>query len=78
MQQSLPKSGYTQVEILSRGENLVVLWVPRQATVEALNDTSVVSAQIIIIGMVPAPLIRKVNYPAPAKLGVVASELKVR
>ena len=67
MQQLLLKAGYSPAEVLLKGKNLMGLWVQRQAAVGAFGDAFVFAALIIILGIVPALMIRNRRVSEPAK-----------
>jgi len=67
MQQLLLKAGYSPAEVLLKGKNLMGLWVQRQAAVGAFCDAFVFSALIIILGVIPALMIRNRRVSEPAK-----------
>jgi DHA2 family multidrug resistance protein len=71
MQELLLRYGYGPTEVLAKGKSLLALWVHRQATVAAFQDAFVFAALFIAIGIVPAMLIRKAQFPTRGRVGPV-------
>jgi DHA2 family multidrug resistance protein len=67
MQELLLRSGHGPAEVFAEGKSLLALWVHRQATVGAFEDAFVLAALLMVIGIVPALLIRNMRLPTMAR-----------
>jgi DHA2 family multidrug resistance protein len=65
MQELLLRYGHGPAEVLAKGKILLAQWVFRQATVASFQDAFVFLALFVIIGILPALLIRKGKFPIP-------------
>ena len=69
MQDFLLRYGYEPTEIIAKGKNLLAQWVHRQARVAAFEDAFLFAALFIAIGIIPALLIRKVQFSTQERAG---------
>jgi DHA2 family multidrug resistance protein len=65
MQELLLRYGHGPAEVLAKGKILLAQWVFRQATVASFQDAFVFLALFVIIGILPALIIRKGKFPIP-------------
>lgn len=67
MQELLFRYGYEPGAIPAKGKTLLASWVHRQATIAAFQDAFVCTAAIVLLGIVPALLVRRVKTAGRGK-----------
>jgi DHA2 family multidrug resistance protein len=69
MQELLLRYGYGSTEVLAKGKSLLALWAHRMAKVAAFQDAFILAGLFVAIGILPALLIRKAQFPTQERGG---------
>ena len=69
MQAFLYRYGCEPAEVMAKGKSLLAMWIHRQARVAAFEDAFLFAALFIVTGILPALLIRRVQFSSQERKG---------